>query len=64
MKQIDLFNPNKFVIPVDIKNGDKVQQFKIQSRQHIRISPDQVTESVKFLTNPARGMLVKTDIEV
>ena len=64
MKLIDLYNPNRFTIPATIRNGEGFTQVGIDYKQHLRITPDQVTPSIKALTNPAKRMLEKTIVEV
>lgn len=64
MKLVDLYNPNRFTVPILIKNGEELMQVKINSKEHLKITKDQVTDSVNFLTDPSRGqMLVETEVD-
>ena len=63
MKIIDLYNPNKFTVPVMIRSGNGLTEVRVESRKHIQITQDQVTDEVARLTNLSHGMLIKTVLD-
>lgn len=57
-KQLKLYNPNRYSVPVMLKDGDSLKQVNIMPRRSLEITPEQISDSVANLTSPSRKVLV------
>ena len=64
MLKYKIFNPNRFTVPLMLKDKENATftQVNILPRTSIDITGDQVSDSVKNLTSPPRNVLRMTRI--
>lgn len=64
LSKLILKNPNRFSVPVMLKDGNGFKQVNIMPRKSIEITEDQISDSVANLTKPERKILTLTKVVV
>jgi hypothetical protein len=62
MNKLIIYNPNKYVVPVIIKDDSKLSQINIFPHRSVEIREDQVTDAVANLTSTSRKVLILKNI--
>lgn len=57
-----VFNPNRFMVPVMVKDGESFNQINIQPKATVEVDSSQISDSLQNLASEPRNVLRMTRI--